>query len=179
MGAHLTTVDQHHLTSIAACLWVKNEMRSRIFSNEQGANAVLSKPVTHWSLVVTLVGTKIPVTITLNDDGHFTVSLPFFSLCFLPQFSECHTHLTSSHEIETIFTAVVVMAVNYESFAFLFKDVHGNTSKNTTTPNGGLMFERVRFALDCGLFELIFNKELVNFISEVTFKSISIRQFSF
>lgn len=72
LGAHLTTVDQHHLTSIAACLWVKNEMRSRIFSNEQGANAVLSKPVTHWSLVVTLVGTKIPVTITLNDDGHFT-----------------------------------------------------------------------------------------------------------
>ena len=71
------------------------------------------------------------------------------------------------------------MAVNYESFAFLFKDVHGNTSKNTTTPNGGLMFERVRFALDCGLFELIFNKELVNFISEVTFKSISIRQFIF
>ena len=76
-GKQLTPVDRNHLTAIAACVWAKNEVRSRQFLNEASNNFMLSTPVKQWSLVVTLAGEKTACDIKLDDGGYFTVSLEY------------------------------------------------------------------------------------------------------
>lgn len=70
-GKQLTVTDRLHLTAIAACFWVKNDVRSRQFTNEP--DAMLSPPVSQWSLAVTLAEQKIPCRVQLDAQGNFSV----------------------------------------------------------------------------------------------------------
>ncbi len=78
-GKQLSLVDQKHLLSIAACLWVKSEMRSRNFIDDSISNSMLATIPNLWCLSVSVDSSKISlhINVDLKDNGYFTVHLRY------------------------------------------------------------------------------------------------------
>lgn len=64
-GKQLNAKEQHHLATMAACIWAKHDLQSQDFGNQAQA---LRSPSNKWSLVVSIGGENVPCHISRIGD---------------------------------------------------------------------------------------------------------------